>query len=77
MTWDECVPELLEHLGEMGLVAMVKIDGERERKPWTVVVSGQRLPGQAIRVDGHSLEDCLRRLVATLHERFPNELALS
>ena len=26
MRWDECVPELLEHLGEMGLVGLVKIE---------------------------------------------------
>ncbi|WP_233219695.1 hypothetical protein [Micromonospora sp. RP3T] len=68
------MPELLEHLGEMGLV---KIDGERERKPWTVVISGQRLDGAAIRVDGHSLDYCLKHAVAALHERFPDELALS
>ncbi|MEU6023643.1 hypothetical protein [Micromonospora sp. NPDC047134] len=42
MRWNECVPELLEHLGKMGLVGLVKIDGEREHKPWTVVISGQR-----------------------------------
>lgn len=77
MRWDECVPELLEHLGEMGLVGLVKIDGERERKPWTVVISGQRLGGASIRVDGSSLEYCLRRVVAALRERFPDELALS
>ncbi|RKN34774.1 hypothetical protein D7044_08200 [Micromonospora musae] len=77
MRWDECVPELLEHLGEMGLVGLVKIDGERERKPWTVVISGQRLDGAAIRVDGHSLDYCLRHAVAALHDRFPDEVALS
>ncbi|MCG5465555.1 hypothetical protein MED01_003839 [Micromonospora sp. MED01] len=66
------MPELLEHLGEMGLVGLVKIDGERERKPWTVVISGQRLDGAVIRVDGHSLEYCLRHAVASLHERFPD-----
>ncbi|NHO82257.1 hypothetical protein HA073_14595 [Micromonospora sp. CMU55-4] len=77
MRWDECVPELLEHLGEMGLVGLVKIDGERERKPWTVVISGQRLDGASIRVDGHSLDYCLKHAVAALRERFPGELALS
>ncbi|MEU7843466.1 hypothetical protein AB0B39_21215 [Micromonospora sp. NPDC049114] len=61
------MPELLEQLGEMGLVGLVKIDGERERKPWTVVISGERLAGAAIRVDGHSLEYCLRHVVAALH----------
>ncbi|ABP55786.1 hypothetical protein [Salinispora tropica] len=77
MSWGECVPELLEHLGEMGLVGLVKIDGEREREPWTVVISGQRLDGVSIRVDGHSLEYCLRHVVTALHERFPDELTLS
>ncbi|RAN93850.1 hypothetical protein GAR05_05150 [Micromonospora saelicesensis] len=70
------MPELLEHLGETGLVGLVKIDGERERKPWTVAISGQRLDGAAIRVDGHSLDYCLRHAIATLRERFPNEIAL-
>ncbi|GHJ14068.1 hypothetical protein TPA0908_20630 [Micromonospora sp. AKA38] len=77
MRWDECVPELLEHLGEMGLVGLVKIDGEWERKPWTVVISGQRLDGAAIRVDGQSLDYCLKHAVAALHKRFPDEPALS
>ncbi|MGC4771631.1 hypothetical protein ACLQ25_22025 [Micromonospora sp. DT44] len=71
------MPELLEHLGEMGLVALVKIDGERERKPWTVVISGQRLDGASIRVDGNGLDYCLKHAVAALHDRFPGELALS
>ncbi|MEV4519830.1 hypothetical protein AB0J77_06325 [Micromonospora tulbaghiae] len=77
MRWDECVPELLAHLGEMGLVGLVKIDGERERKPWTVVIAGQRLAGASIRVDGNSLDYCLKHAVAALHERFPDELALN
>ncbi|MEO3769506.1 hypothetical protein [Micromonospora sp. B9E7] len=70
------MPELLAHLGEMGLVGLVKIDGERERKPWTVVISGQRLNGAAIRVDGNSLDYCLRHTIAALRERFPDEAAL-
>ncbi|MEV0881686.1 hypothetical protein AB0I85_28090 [Micromonospora echinofusca] len=59
------------------LVGLVKIDGEREHKPWTVVISGQRLDGALIRLDGNSLDHCLRHAVAALRERFPDELALS
>ncbi|MEU1889122.1 hypothetical protein ABZ491_27005 [Micromonospora rifamycinica] len=77
MGWDECLPELLAHLGEMGLVGLVKIDGEREHKPWTVVIAGERLDGASIRVDGNSLDYCLRHAIAALRERFPDELALS
>ncbi|WP_319462455.1 hypothetical protein [Micromonospora sp. RTP1Z1] len=76
MGWDERVPELLAHLGEMGLIGLVKVDGEREHKPWTVVISGQRLDGASIRLDGNSLDYCLRHAVAALRERFPGELAL-
>ncbi|MDG4814692.1 hypothetical protein O7628_04085 [Micromonospora sp. WMMD956] len=70
------MPELLAHLGEMGLVGIVKIDGERERTPWTVVISGRRLDGASIRVDGNSLDYCLRHAITALRERFPDELAL-
>ncbi|MGC4805596.1 hypothetical protein [Micromonospora sp. DT233] len=70
------MPELLAHLGEMGLVGLVKIDGEREHKPWTVVITGQRLGESFIRFDGNSLDYCLRHAVAALRERFPDELAL-
>lgn len=68
---------MLERLGELGLVGIVKIDGERERKPWTVVISGQRLGGVSIRCDGNSLDYCLRVAVAALRERFPDELVLN
>ncbi|MBB5825070.1 hypothetical protein [Micromonospora carbonacea] len=70
------MPELLAHLGEMGLVGIVKIDGEREHRPWTVVISGGRLDGASIKVDGNSLDYCLRHAITALRERFPDELAL-
>ncbi|MFC4148064.1 hypothetical protein ACFO0M_17560 [Micromonospora mangrovi] len=70
------MPELFAHLGEMGLVGLVKIDRERKHKPWTVVITGQRLNAAAIRVDGNSLDYCLRYAVAALRERFPDETAL-
>ncbi|MFC0504325.1 hypothetical protein [Micromonospora costi] len=76
MGWDERVPELLAHLGDLGLVGLVKIDGEREHKPWTVVISGQCLNGAAIRCDGNTLDYCLRHAVAALRERLPDELDL-
>jgi len=75
MGWDERVPELLARLGELGMVGIVKIDGERKHKPWTVVISGPQLGGGSIRCDGNSLDYCLRNAVAVLHERCP-ELAL-
>lgn len=74
MGWDERVTELLAHLGEMGLVGLVKIDGERNHKPWTVEITGERFDGEPIRVDGNSLEYCLRHVVAALREPFPGEL---
>ncbi|WP_232521480.1 hypothetical protein [Micromonospora phaseoli] len=70
------MPELLAHLGEMGPVGLVKIDGDREHKPWTMVISGERLDGASIRVDGNSLDYCLRHAIAVLRERLPDELAL-
>ncbi|MET8040239.1 hypothetical protein ABZU25_05145 [Micromonospora sp. NPDC005215] len=76
MGWDERMPELLAHLGDMGLIGLVKVDGEREHKPWTVVISGQRFDGASIRVDGNSLEYCLSHAVDALGQRFPGELAL-
>ncbi|GIJ12350.1 hypothetical protein ACFFMR_22075 [Micromonospora andamanensis] len=76
MGWDERVPELLAHLGDLGLIGLVKIDGEREHKPWTVVISGQRLGVAAIRVDGNSLDYCLGHVVAALRERLPGEFVL-
>lgn len=60
MGWDERAPELMAHLGELGMIGIVKIDGEREHKPWTVVISGQRLGEASIRCDGNSLDYCLR-----------------
>ncbi|MEU4472923.1 hypothetical protein [Micromonospora sp. NPDC023888] len=60
----------------MGLVGLVKIDGEREHKPWTVVISGQRLDGASIRLDGNSLDYCLHHAVAALRPHFPGELPL-
>ncbi|MEQ4300421.1 hypothetical protein ABNF97_03330 [Plantactinospora sp. B6F1] len=76
MRWDERVPELLTCFGELGLVGIIKVDGERAHKPWTVVTSGQQLGGASIRYDGSSLDDCLRNAVAALHERYPDDLSL-
>ncbi|NJP31322.1 hypothetical protein [Micromonospora thermarum] len=76
MGWEERVPELLARLGELGLVGIVKIDGERDHKPWTVVISGQRLAGAPIRCDGSSLDYCMRSAAAALRERYPDEFDL-
>ena len=43
----------------MHLVVLVKVDGERDQLPWTVVVTGRQLTQDAIRRDGPTLEACL------------------
>jgi hypothetical protein len=40
----------------LGLVCVVKTDGERERKQGTAVISGQLPYADAIRVEGNSLD---------------------
>ena len=75
MTWAERTAELLERLLDVGLVAIVKLDGEREREPWTVLITGSRLGGKYIRADSGTLEAALTQVVAELHEQL-HELAL-
>ncbi|MEU5788305.1 hypothetical protein ABZ754_11315 [Micromonospora purpureochromogenes] len=74
MGWDECLTELLVQLGDRGLVAMVKMDGERQRSRWTVLVSGEPLGGEFVRWDGDDLNTGLSRVVARLQERVPGLL---
>ncbi|MEW2473134.1 hypothetical protein AB0875_05010 [Micromonospora gifhornensis] len=74
MGWDECLAELLIQLGDHGLVAMVKMDGERQRGRWTVLVSGSPLGGEFVRWDGDDLNAGLSRVLAELQERVPGLL---
>jgi hypothetical protein len=74
MGLDECLTELLVQLGDHGLVAIVKMDGERERGRWTVLVSGKPLGGELVRWDGDDLDAGLSRVMAKLQERVPGLL---
>ncbi|MEV1333929.1 hypothetical protein AB0J20_30635 [Micromonospora costi] len=74
MGLDECLTELLVQLGDHGLVAIVKMDGERERGRWTVLVSGKPLGGELVRWDGDDLDAGLSRVMAKLRERVPGLL---
>ena len=53
-------------LGELGLTCIVKVDGEREHKQWTVVVSGAPLAESLVRIDGDGLEYCLAKALEKL-----------
>ncbi|SCE87012.1 hypothetical protein GA0074695_1755 [Micromonospora viridifaciens] len=74
MGWDECLTELLVQLGDHDLVAMVKMDGERERGRWTVLVSGKPLDGEFVRWDGDDLDAGLSLVLTKLQERVPGLL---
>ncbi|WP_446217360.1 hypothetical protein [Micromonospora sp. IBHARD004] len=74
MGLDECLTELLVQLGDRGLVAIVKMDGERQRGRWTVLVSGKPLGKELVRWDGDDLAAGLSRVVTTLQERVPGLL---
>ncbi len=60
--------------GDHGLVAIVKMDGERERGRWTVLGSGKPLGGELVRWDGDDLDAGLSRVMAKLRERVPGLL---
>ncbi|WP_307813063.1 hypothetical protein [Micromonospora coerulea] len=74
MGLDECLTELLVQLGDRGLVAIVKMDGERQHGRWTVLVSGKPLGGEHVRWDGDDLAAGLSRVMAKLQERVPGLL---
>ncbi len=74
MGWDDCLPELLIQLGDRGMVATVKMDGERERRRWTVLVSGKPLGGELVRWDGDDLDAGLSQVVAALKKHVPELL---
>ncbi len=70
--WSE--PQLLFHSGDHDLVAIVKMDGERERGRWTVRVAGEPLGGEFVEWDGGDLDAGLSRVMAKLRERVPGLL---
>ncbi|MFE9207402.1 hypothetical protein [Micromonospora sp. NPDC007230] len=65
---------LLFQSGDHDLVAIVDMDGERERGRWTVRVSGEPLGGELVRWDGDDLDVGLSRVMAKLRERVPGLL---
>ncbi|RLP84327.1 hypothetical protein EAD89_26585 [Micromonospora sp. BL4] len=74
MGLDECLTESLVQLGNHGLVAIVKMDGERERGRWKVLVWGKPLGGELVRWDGDDLGAGLSRVMSKLQERVPGLL---
>lgn len=57
--WDlASVWPLLEQVREDGAVLLLKLDGERSQNPYTVVLSGGRLPPEndVLRIDSSSME---------------------
>ncbi|MGC5033631.1 hypothetical protein [Micromonospora sp. DT229] len=58
--------------GDRDLVAIVQLDGDRER--WTVLVSGKPLGENLVRWEGDDLDAGLSRVRATLRERVPGLL---
>lgn len=72
MTAAERVPEVLEALGDLGLVGLVKFDGERQHKRWTVVITGQPLAESLVRVDGNTLDYCLDVALAAARAKLPS-----
>lgn len=60
--WDlASVWPLLEQIREDGAILMLKLDGERPKNPYTVVLSGGKLPPERdlIRTDAASMERAL------------------
>ncbi|WP_412540016.1 hypothetical protein R8Z50_29965 [Longispora sp. K20-0274] len=74
MNWSGRLPELMEHLGRLGVTFIVKFDGERLLAgggPWTVLASGGPLAvaDGPVRCDGRDLERCLSTVVAGIRSR--------
>lgn len=77
MTWsggDALAP--LELLREHGLVALIKADGERVSNQWTVMVMGEPLAGQHVRVEHHdvgaALDLVIEELQRLMGDSFPS-----
>lgn len=65
----ESVWPILERMRSEGAVVVVKLDGERTQKPYTVLVSGEGLQGDWIRRDSDSLNTALSGVVIEYAER--------
>jgi hypothetical protein len=73
----DAVLPLLERMREEGAVVVFKLDGERTGCPYTAVVSGPVMRGDAFRTDASSLEQVLAYIIvhyAQLRWGFPMEL---
>lgn len=60
---------LLDLLREHGMVALIKADGERSTTCWTVLVTGEPLGGEHIRVDHQDVGAALDRVLEELQRR--------
>ena len=60
--------------GDRDLVAIVEMDGERERGRWTVRVAGEPLGGELVQWDGDDLDAGQSRVMAKIRERVPGLL---
>jgi hypothetical protein len=70
----DVVLPLLERMRAEGAVVLVKLDGERtgpdDNGPYTVAAIGQRMAGDPLRYDTHSLELGLARVISGYARRF-------
>lgn len=70
----DAVWPLLQKMKEDGAVFILKIDGERlgedDNGPYTALVSGPPLQGEAIRTDALSAEDALAYVICHYASRF-------
>ncbi|MEV6694961.1 hypothetical protein AB0M35_26140 [Micromonospora sp. NPDC051196] len=60
--------------GDRDLLAVVRMDGDRERERWTVLVSGKPLGEKLVRWEGDDLDAGLSRVMAMLREQVPGLL---
>lgn len=71
VSWTDRVPVVMEYLGDRGLVCLVKMDGERQHKRWTVVITGKEIAEHPVRVDGNSLDYCFDSALKVLCRLMP------
>lgn len=57
---------ILDWLLEHNVSALIRVDVERGKRPWTFHASGGPLAGSWVRVDAETPEECLRRAVEQL-----------
>jgi hypothetical protein len=59
---------ILDWLLEHNVSALIRVDAERGKRPWTFHASGGPLAGSWVRVDAETPEECLRRAVEQLSQ---------